>query len=352
MKILKESESITSAFLDYNIPIIFESSDAFAPYLSVALLSFKQHISQEIKYDIIILSCDISNHNENKIKKIFFDTKNISIRFFIVKNIVDKYINNAKFKYFELCFCRLLLPWIFPNFKKIINLGADIIIEKDISKLYEQQIPHGYYLSGVEDIGYQGRLGRDIPFEDLSLKYPFKYVNADVLIYDLEKIRNDFTENDIMSVWQKKFLQCAEQDALNLIFDGKIYLLDLRWNIFNKRSETEEYINNAPSESKKKYEDAYKKPYIIHYAGNPKPWNFPDVGYAEKWWSYARTSEYYELILHNMCQGICNNKTKKILNILIPKDSFLRHFCKKCFPMGSMRYVYCKRILKYLSLVK
>ncbi|MDD2967112.1 MAG: glycosyltransferase [Desulfovibrionaceae bacterium] len=353
---LKENDNscrrVMPAFVDCDTQIIFESSDFFVPYLSIALVSLKQHISVEKKYDIIILSCDICIYNENKIKNIFITNENVSIRCFDVTPIVSKYIKDSKFKYFELCFCRLLLPWIFPNFKKILNLGADIIIERDIYELCIQQIPEEYYLAGVEDFGYQGRLGRDISFEDLSLKYPFRYVNADVLIYNLEKIRNTFTIESIMSVWQKKFLQCAEQDALNLIFDGKIFLLDSRWNIFPKRMSTEEYISNAPLESRKRYENIYNEPYIIHYAGEPKPWDFPDVDYAERWWAYARKSEYYELILYNMYEKAYANKSKDLLKILFPKGSLLRKIFKKCLPMGSLRYVYCKRILKKIHLMK
>lgn len=344
--------NIIPTFEKCDAQIVFESSDFFVPYLYIALESLKKHASPEKKYDIFILSCDLSIYNEKKLKDIFYTNENINIRFFNVKHIINKYIISSRFKYFNLSYCRLLLPWIMPNIKRVINLGADIIIKKDISELYTQKIQDDCYLAGVEDFGYQGRLGHDIPFDDLSLKYPFKYVNADVLIYDLEKIRNDFTVENIMSVWQKKFLQCAEQDALNTIFDGKISILDPRWNVFPKRMSTEEYINNAPLDSKNKYESTYTEPYIIHYAGEPKPWDFPSVDYAEEWWAYARKSEYYELILYNMSERAYANKSKDILKILFPKDSFLRKFFKKCLPMGSMRYVYCKQFLKKIHFLK
>ena len=38
-------------------------------------------------------------------------------------------------------------------------------------------------LVGLVDLGYLGRLKMDIPKEELDLKYPDGYVNADVLLF-------------------------------------------------------------------------------------------------------------------------------------------------------------------------
>lgn len=50
------SKDIFPAFNTNNVPIIFESSELFAPYLSVAILSLINTASNKANYDIIILS--------------------------------------------------------------------------------------------------------------------------------------------------------------------------------------------------------------------------------------------------------------------------------------------------------
>ena len=49
---------------------------------------------------------------------------------------------------------------------------------------------------------------------------------------------------------------------------------------------------------------AQEDPSILHYAGNEKPWKFPNMQYAEIFWSYFRNTPYYEEFLYETFKGI------------------------------------------------
>ena len=309
-KKLKYSRDIKPVFSECKKAIVFESSNLFVPYLSVVLLSLLEHISKENKYDIIVLTREIDDYDCSILLDTVKELNNVSLRFFDPTDIVKKYIKNSRYKYLDINYYRMSLPWILKEYDRALNLGADIVIQKDVMELLDCDMSKNTYLAGAIDLGYLGRLKIDIPKEELNLLNPYGYVNADVLVFNLESIRQDFTQDEVMEIWQKYKFRCAEQDALNLLFDGH-----------------------------------------IKHAAFPKPWDYPMVGYGNKWWSCARKSSYYEEILRRMCLITVKNdrnegKTlgRRYLDSIFPKGSRGRAFLKTLFPKGSSQREFCKRI--------
>lgn len=78
-------------------------------------------------------------------------------------------------------------------------------------------------------------------------------------------------------------------------------------------------------------------PWIIHFAAYPKPWDYPLVGFGDKWWYYARKSVYYEEILRRMSViavrgdlSLGKNGFKRLaINFAsFPRNSSFRKVCK------------------------
>ena len=326
------------AFEQDNIAVVFETSERFTPYLSVALASLIACTSAENNYDIIILSHEIKQHDEAVLHGLCRGKKNVSIRFFDPTPVVENYIKSAKYCYLSINYYRMSLPWILTEHTKAINLGADLIVEHDIAELFRQPIHSDCYLAGAPDLGYHGKLVEDISPKELSLSDPYSYINADVLLFDLKKIREDCRQDEIMEIWQKKYFRHAEQDALNVFFEGRIHHLDLRWNVFPDQMSSERDILRASNESVHIWHESLRAPCIIHYAGEPKPWNNPHVGFGNHWWYYAEQSPYYEEIVRRMEAGIApSHKT------------LLRNIVDKLFPQGTRRRVILKRIIRFDS---
>ena len=162
------SKDIFPAFNTNNVPIIFESSELFAPYLSVAILSLINTASNKANYDIIILSNEIRREDQRCLCKLAEGKSNFSIRFFDPTDFVQSYIDNARYSYLYLNYYRMSLPWILKHYTKVINLGVDVLVKRDIANLFNEDMGEKY-IGGVIDLGYQGRLTLDISPKELGL---------------------------------------------------------------------------------------------------------------------------------------------------------------------------------------
>ncbi len=346
------SKDLKPAFSSYKKAIVFESSELFVPYLHVVLLSLLDHVCHGNKYDIIILTHEIDIHDCENLIQLVSKFDNVRLRFFDPTGIVESYIKKSRYKYLDINYYRMALPWILSEYEIVLNLGADIVINKDVNLLLECEEVKNRYLAGVTDLGYLGRLNLDIPIKELDLSAPEGYVNADVLVINLKKIRQDFSKETVMNIWQKYRFRCAEQDAFNVLFDGKIHYLNLRWNLFPERMSSVEHIMLNKPERIKQWREALKEPFIIHYAAYPKPWDYPNVGFGNVWWQYARKSVYYEEIVRRMCLASVKSeyfrkqiwirrwgdvffprgtKRRKVLNLIFPKQSKQRELVKKIY---------------------
>lgn len=334
---------IQKAFSENNIAIVVESSQYFIPYLDVMLKSAIANAGYGSNYDIIILGNEIDEYDERILQEAYSAYSNVSIRFFNPQKIVDTYIKTAKHKYLDINYYRLALPWILCRYDKAVQLGADIVIKKDLAEFYNTQLQEDEYLAGCRDLGYLGRLNMDITREELGMKHPDDYVNADVLLYNLKQIREDFDLDSIMQVWQTYKFRCAEQDALNLIFDGKVKILDSRWNVFPVRMVSEMHIACSPEDLQRQRVKDLKDPYIVHFAAIPKPWEYPMIGEGIDWWRYARDSVYYEEILRRLM--IYTIKTENAYRAdAVRQQSRFRRLMGKILPIGSRRRNFAKTI--------
>lgn len=345
------SKQLKPAFTSYKKAIVFESSKFFIPYLHVVLLSLLDHISCTNKYDIIILTHEIDTDDCRNLLQLVKKLDNVQLRFFDPTEFVRSYIEKSRYEYLDINYYRMALPWILSEYDVALNLGADIVINKDINDLFKHAEIENKYLAGVIDLGYLGRLNLDIPVEELSLKNSEGYVNADVLVFNLKKIRRDFSKENVMNIWQKYQFRCAEQDALNVLFDGQIQHLDLKWNLFPDHMSSVKHIMLNKPEKIKRWREALKEPFIIHYAAYPKPWDYPGVGFGYIWWQYARQSIYYEEIIRRMC--LFNVKStyfekqiwiRRYGNVIFPIGSSRRKFLNLIFPKNSRQREFIKKI--------
>lgn len=332
------SKTLEPVFPECRRAIVFESSAFFVPYQSVVLQSLVDHIESDGFYDIVILTHEIDAYDCNQLAKIVKGKSNVSLRFFDPTKIVKDFIKKSKYKYLDINYYRLALPWIFKEYDTVLNLGADIVILKDVYEILMIEWKESEYMAGVIDLGYIGRLSLDIPEKELDLKNPNGYVNADVLLFNLETIRNNFTIDEVMGIWQKYHFRCSEQDAFNVLYDCHIHHLDLRWNLFPDKMASVEHIAYNKDSNIKLWKKSLLDPWIIHFAAYPKPWDYPLVGFGDKWWYYARKSVYYEEILRRMSIMAVRGELKvgkkliqkigdKLLPIF-PRDSSFRKLCK------------------------
>lgn len=360
----KNEKPLLPAFTQNNIPIVLMSSSYFAPYISALIQSIIDTSSQFNSYDIIILHKNIEERVQEKIKKIIKGIDNFSIRFFRA----SKMFANAKLfvsnpEYAEEAYYRVLTPWILQEYDKAIVMDGDIVVKSDIAELFSIKLEDNF-IGAVEDIVFQGMLNlnfnKDMEYskEVMGLDDPYSYVNTGVVLMNLAAQRAHFTKEKIIKFLNAHKYKIQEQDAINVLFKGKIKLLDLCWNYYVETNTwVTKMLEAAPLEKYNLYRAQKGDHGVIHYANRPRPWDEPSMVHAEDFWNVARKTEFYELLLARMAasqayvvhwnapQAIdTRSGARKFADKLLPKGTRRREFAKKILPKGSLRWRFCKQI--------
>lgn len=355
---------LSPAYLDKNTAIVLISSDYYTPYTAVCLQSIICHASEENNYDIIVLSADMSDTNQRVLKRMGEQHSNFSIRFYDPEPIIYEYRNKLSInpRINMISFYRIALPYLFPEYKKMICIDCDLVLEKDIAELDEIPV-QGYFLAAVRDVLVQGFVrGADqnfINYYDDKLKDVNNYVNTGVAIYNLDEWRQEYTFEDVMQLSAKKHYFIQEQDVINILVEDKCRLMDDRWNVvtycggYFKMS-----IEYAPYEFQQVYLNTRKDPFVVHWAGHIKPWQKPDDDMADRFWFYARQTPLYEVILHRLMWEVRNftvspvsyqSKIRQLADRVIPRGTRRRELCKKILPKGSWRWNVLKKIYYFFG---
>lgn len=80
-KNVEKAVEIKHAFKSNNVAIALAANDYFVPYLSVTLASIVENSSSKRKYDILILTTDISQENKFTLQNLVSSHNNFSLRF-------------------------------------------------------------------------------------------------------------------------------------------------------------------------------------------------------------------------------------------------------------------------------
>lgn len=167
--------------------------------------------------------------NRDKLVKVALDAGH-EIQFHFIDDSVFVGIS-ARAGYFTVgTMFRLVLPEHVPELSKIIYLDADIVVNRDIKELWDIDISR-YALAAVPDMETVRGMGRPIPVrkDEVDAK---EYFNAGVLFMNLEFIRNagNLCQQSLEYLERTPETLLLDQDALNVLYRGKILLLDESWN--------------------------------------------------------------------------------------------------------------------------
>lgn len=375
-------EEVMPAFAENSVPVVFSANDYYVPFLSTMLQSIKETSTRTYNYDVLILNTDISNKNQQIIKK-QLTSNNFSIRFINVSRRMQAYRNLPVRGHFRIeTYFRLLIPEMLSHYNKILYLDSDMVVCSDIAELYNTDV-NGYLLAACKDADtaglYNGYEPNKKNYMDnvLKLSNPYNYFQAGTILFNLAEFRKTYTTEEMMEYAMSYQWELLDQDVLNHLAENRVKYVDMAWNVMMdwRNIRINEIIGIAPQYLYEEYMKARKNPKIIHYAGPDKPWDIPYSDFAEMFWKYARHTPYYEIILLRMfatengtnvpsyvynriypefayrikneieCDFRIKNKAKakavarekrrasfwKIVNKLLPKGTRRRQFVKKLF---------------------
>lgn len=274
---------------------IFLSTDnnySIPAYITLYSLIYNYRGKKSVKV-CILTSGGLSPENRHLLSALSDNDSKFTICFIDMK---DAY-NGVTFKLDHLSHAamyRLMIPLTAEklNLKAdtCIYLDTDIVVEGDISELYDLDETLGeYYFAGVLDpcsfdntlADHPARLG--IPAMD-------QYINSGVLLINLKQIRRDRLSNRLEDAGYRKDYLYNDQDAINSVCYGGIKLIPLKFNMMrqffyhNDRYFSEVY---SPVYGKDNTAEAKRSPVVIHYIDRQKPWSHRTILMSEKWWKYV-----------------------------------------------------------------
>lgn len=292
---------------EQTIPVVFAANESFIPPCGTAIYSIFANSSRARYYDIIILGSDIQEETKNLLCGMFRTETNFSIRFINAAPLVQNYDLQAHYHITVETFYRFLIQELLPDYDKVLYLDGDLICEQDVAKLYDMDVD-GFLLAAVRDPDMLGNLNlkpRRVEYlrQELKMAEPYDYFQAGVLLMNLKEMRRAYSVSQWLEYATHPYLY-SDQDVLNRYCQGKVLYLDMAWNVLMDLDNfrVSEIISAAPENVRQAYMDSRKNPKIVHFAGYRKPWKYPDVDFAPRFWKYARYTPWHEQMLLDVVQ--------------------------------------------------
>ena len=302
--------NVHPTFTKNSVHVILSCSDMYVPYTAAAIRSIYDTASLKRNYDILLVSKNISAENQRKLLSMELSS-NVSLRIVELGNY-RLFPDLHTGVYFSIeTYIRLLLPYLFPEYEKILWLDSDTICCTDIAELYDMDIRDNL-VGATRDCNATALVnGMDPDYglfcrEILGMEDPYLYFQAGVLIMNLSEFRNVISPREMYDLIIEREYPFCDQDILNKICYGKVHWIDNRWDIV---ADVDGYLSRtlyywAPHDISTSFQKNKKTPKIIHYAGPTKPWHSPRYEWADLFWCACRKTPFYEVTLVQMMEDV------------------------------------------------
>lgn len=238
------------------INVCLSCDENYAKHAGVVIASILSNAKQEDELNFYILDGGILEETKSK----FYELKNIKdceINFVdIDETLFEDYKSVKTHYYISLpAYYRLKLPSLLPQINKIIYFDCDFIICTSLKELFNKNLKDNL-IAGVNDTDRK------------KVKRNSQYINSGMILFDLEKMRNEKIEDEFLS-WTKENIEkikLGDQEIINEVLKGKIKIIEEEWNV-----QSSNFINRS---------SYTRNPKAIHLLG--KPWRFARACYHKK----------------------------------------------------------------------
>ena len=243
------------------------NNDYFFP-LTLALKSIKATRSEETNICCYIMYTSISENNLERLislKERKFNIIPIDVTDW-VSGIVGDYREKYLYTYVsEETLYRFIITELFADRKRVLYLDCDVIVQKDLSDLFNSNI-NDYYAGVITDINVEKKLIQNNMVGG-------RYFNAGVILFNIPRMRRDNIYEKLISAPVDRFF--ADQDVLNRVLEGNVKYLPSKYNL-----QMDAVVNGNVDIARMYYadmrgvssDDYIKSAVIIHMSGPVKPW--------------------------------------------------------------------------------
>lgn len=197
----------------------------------------------------------------------------------------DEFADAPAFSYFSKeMYYRILAAKLLPEtVDRVLYLDPDLIVTDSLLEFYNMPLGDCFF-AGVRDRLQD--LEKNTYKRELGLTGKNSYINSGVLLCNLKLLRKEQNIQDIYDMLKRQGekLKFPDQDLINVLYEGRIAVVEDRYNLNPNILYFKEYFcyNFAPW--------FMKKPAVIHYMGEGKPWRVSYDGglYHYYWWEERR----------------------------------------------------------------
>jgi len=273
------------------IPICLITDKNYVMPTEVLIQSLLKNKEKNTQYRIIILTDNIDQKSKDELQSLQsnnFDIEVIEIinPYLKLKNI-NKYVTNSAFLKFDI-------PFILKDYEKVIYLDVDIIVQHDLSELYDTDLKNTY-AGVVEDFTIIKFKKRN---KELGLKH---YFNSGVLLLNTKKIREEKLNEKMLEIYIQngENFYCHDQDVLNIAFNDNITILHPKFNWIVANFDFP-LISFEKFYKIKHAEYKTENLSVIHYV-RMKPWIYSTVFYQKIWQKYYDMCDFKNTIKLKTC---------------------------------------------------
>ena len=282
-------------------PVVFSTDENYVMPTAVAIRSMIDNYSGESLDIVIISNGELSENAKEILSKAIGHFVGVNILFRIIDDSIIEGVSSHIGHITIATYYRLFLPEILEQYDRCLYLDGDICVCGDIKPLLTMGLNDDEYVAGIKAAGIVTKIvGRKKRLEILNIDSLDNYINAGVLLMNLDAMRRDAMQNKFIELASRNF-PVQDQDVINVACAGKIKILPPKYNsmpiLFQLSSRR---LKNVYADIE--ITDAIDNPCIIHFADSYKPWKYDDVHFCKLWDKY-----------HNEVFGgpICERKHSK-----------------------------------------
>lgn len=232
------------------INVCLACDNNYAKYAGVVVASVLANSKDDEDLRFYILDGGISENKKTEILSLK-SIKDCKIEFVqIDEAMFEDYKKVATHKYISIAtYYRLRLATLLPEVERIIYFDCDMVVNSSLNNLFNVELGENV-IAGVRDINKR------------MLQQNPSYINAGMVLFDLNKIREENIEQKFYDYTNKNFetIKMGDQTIINEVLKGRIKIVEDEWNV-----QSSNFTNRS---------SYTKHPYIIHYVAKRKPWHF------------------------------------------------------------------------------
>lgn len=291
-----------------NINVCLSFDNNYCKYASVVIASILKNANTDDFLNFFILDGQISKENKDKLLELK-KLKECNIKFiYIDENMFNIYKQINTHTYITLpTYYRLKLAELLPDIKRVIYLDCDMVVNSSLAELFDIDLENNI-IAGVLD----ARVKHKKQWKNK------KYINAGMILFDLDKIRQNKIEDKFVEYTKNNLdiIKTGDQDIINYTLENQIKILPDIWNV--------QVSGFASRTSFTRY------PKIIHFIGADKPWIFAScVFFKDLYFKYLQYTPW-----------ALNDDEKKKWYIENKKASTIKFWKKRPLCMFHPKYIY------------